>query len=281
MPRFAVQTDTPALRALWSLCFPGEEVFADFFFRELYRPEQTLALYGEQGEALAMVHILPCEVKAYGGVLKAGYLYGVGTHPDFRRRGLARILIDQTFFQLHLQGVPLALLIPQEAWLFDFYAPFGFRPVGRAQLPENDLPVPGGGVAKIAQLDAWYESHFAAVPHVRRSERDWEVLLEELRLSGGRCYAVSGGGYVLRAGDKTLEAAGPAVRSYVGAAMGCVRIVESAAVRAFAVEHAPGLTLPAPMPDEWCPWNRAGDPPGTVPLEDVLFENLYMDLMHN
>ena len=61
-----------------------------------------------------------------------------------------------------------------------------------------------------------------------------------------------------------LEAAGPSVKSYIGPAMGCVRILDPKLLRGHAEQYAPSLELPE-----------------DIPLEDVLFENLYMDLMHN
>lgn len=280
--RFAADKDMETLHRLWTVCFPGDERFAEHFFKRLYRPEQALAVFDEYECALAMLHILPREVSLFGHPLQAGYIYGVGTHPEHRRKGLARDLLDQAFFQLHLRGVPLAMLIPQERWLFDFYAPFGFRPVGRQQILETELSLTGHEITDIPRLNNCYETHFAAVPHVLRSREVWEVILEEVAMAAGRCYETSGGGYALMTGQKVMEAAGPGVESYIGPAMGCVRIIEATVLRNHAEKYNPELSLPASAPDAWCPWNRSEDNvEGAIPLEDVLFHNCYMDLMHN
>ena len=80
---------------------------------------------------------------------------------------------------------------------------------------------------------------------------------------------------------RVREAAGPGVCDRAGEDIGCVRIVENAAVRAHAEKHRPSLTLPPPGGDAFCPWNRHESGSGTEPLEDVVFAGLYMNLLHN
>ena len=196
-------------------------------------------------------------------------------------RGYARDLIDQAFFELHLRGIPLCILIPQEKRLFDFYAPFGFRPAGRAR---GCIHAPAAGDAElqdITQLNMIYEAHFAGVPHVLRTPFDWEMILWEADLIGARVFPVAGGGYVMQQDGRVMEAAGPGVVDSPGEAAGCIRIIENEVLRAHARAYAPALMLPEPARDVFCPWNRHTGARGAVALEDVLFNGLYMNLMHN
>ena len=58
MIRFAASSDTPAVIALWNRCFGDDPSFTDWFFRNRYRPEDTLLLL-EEDTLCAMVQMLP------------------------------------------------------------------------------------------------------------------------------------------------------------------------------------------------------------------------------
>jgi hypothetical protein len=54
------------------------------------------------------------------------YLSGVCTLPAYRNRGYARALLMEGFNEATRRGVPLMILVPQEAGLMKWYARYGF-----------------------------------------------------------------------------------------------------------------------------------------------------------
>ncbi len=118
--RYAEKYDEAKLKALWELCFPGEMEFSDLFFSEIYRPENALVCV-DGSEISAMLHMIPCEMDHCGRRIPVSYVYGGGTHPDYRKKGLAAALIEQAFFEMHLRRVALSVLIPQNDKLFEYY----------------------------------------------------------------------------------------------------------------------------------------------------------------
>ncbi len=64
MTSWARERDEGELRALFDLCFPGEEDFGDWFFRQIWRPERTLVW--RQSRIQAMVQLLPLWIGEIG-----------------------------------------------------------------------------------------------------------------------------------------------------------------------------------------------------------------------
>lgn len=178
MIRFAAENDIPAIRALFELCFPDDSGFNDYFFAHLFRPERTLLL--EQGGALcAMVQMLPYTLSTG----EATYIYGACTHPAHRRKHLMARLLEYSFAEDRRRERVGSFLIPQEEWLFDFYAPFGYQPVftldsrkiTRGQAPAADLR-PLNGFAEAAAL---YERRTADESlRVLRTSENWQAQID-------------------------------------------------------------------------------------------------------
>lgn len=69
-----------------------------------------------------------------GELFSTSYFYALATLPEYRNRGTMGRLITDTLNDLYTSGGSLAVLIPAEPWLFDYYARFGFSPVFRRNL---------------------------------------------------------------------------------------------------------------------------------------------------
>ena len=189
--RFADAADTPAVTALWTLCFPGDEEFRRYFFARLYRPEWTLLLL--RGNRLcAMAQMRPCRMQNGCVTENATYIYGACTHPDCRRQHLMDRLLRRSFELDRTLGRTASVLIPQEDWLFGFYARFGYAPVLyaceemydrisdtapavlRSALPED-----------LSAMDALYHAHMRDSVYLCRDEAEWRRQMEMFRHCGG------------------------------------------------------------------------------------------------
>ena len=96
MIRFAEQRDLPAIYSLWETCFPDEGGFNGYFFSHLYEPQHTLLLM-QENTLCAMLQMLPYTLSVNGEPREITYIYGVCTHPAYRRRGYAAELLERSF----------------------------------------------------------------------------------------------------------------------------------------------------------------------------------------
>ena len=180
MIRFAEEKDTRAVRALFDLCFPDESGFNAYYFEHIYRPERTL-LYTQEDKLCAMVQMLPYQLSMNGIMGEATYIYGACTHPEHRRKHLMAQLLEASFQEDRQQGRLASFLIPQEAWLFDFYRPFGYLPAFSLQ-KESILKGNDSKVADIRELTDWQEAdrlYRACVGqegcYILRGREDWQA----------------------------------------------------------------------------------------------------------
>lgn len=192
MIRLATADDTAAVRQLWDRCFADEGGFNGYFFAHLYHHEHTL-LWEQEGKLCAMVQMLPRTMLLDGESHTATYIYGACTDPDHRRKGLMAKLLAHSFALDRENGRAASFLIPQEAWLFDFYRPFGYMPSfcvergvwmrqGTANAPrrltKEDIPA----------LDACYRRALHTDCAVMRSHAEWEEQLAMFNALGAGAY---------------------------------------------------------------------------------------------
>lgn len=84
-------------------------------------------VYVEHGKPAAAFQMIPYALKNGKEIFRAGYISGAMTHPDFRQKGFMKELLLASFDAMRERGFEYTFLIPQETWLFDFYAKFGYE----------------------------------------------------------------------------------------------------------------------------------------------------------
>ncbi len=275
--RYARPGETEAIRALWNHCFPGDELYREYFFTWLYKPEQALVALSD-GRLAAMLHQIPqAFVAPDGGVMPARYLYAIGTHEEFRGRGLCGALLDQTFFDMHLRREGLATLVPASESLFRFYARFGFEPVFDCDEPAT-VDVSGMKAASpsdVTALAALYERHYGARVRLRRDEAWWHSLLRECRAFGQRIWLDDDSYAVVRANGSAREVVGPRWSNTTRKAYGMARVVDAAPVQRWLGVEPSGAI------DRQCLWNtQAGSLLTERELAARLLNGAVMNAMH-
>ncbi len=142
--RYAEDGDRLALKEMWKLCFSIDtDVFIDFYFDHVYRNEETL-IHVENNIPVASLQILPYQIKLKQRRFEAGYISGAMTHPDFRRKGYMERLLIFAFEEMKKKNISFTFLIPQENWLFDFYAKYGYQkafPACTSKRFDPEIPV--------------------------------------------------------------------------------------------------------------------------------------------
>ena len=85
--------DKPALSALWRTAFPEDGAFGDLFLTEALPPAAGWGCYVDE-RPVSMAFLLPADLHIEDSTLKAQYVYGVATLPQYRGRGYASTLMN-------------------------------------------------------------------------------------------------------------------------------------------------------------------------------------------
>lgn len=124
--RLAQKGETDRQKYLWKLCFGDSDNFIDFYYANRYREDET-ALLLLDGEILAMLTMLPVRLEASGQSYDSAMLYAIATHPEYRNRGYAGLLIDFAHRYLHKNRIVFTFLVPAGKLLFKFYQRLGYQ----------------------------------------------------------------------------------------------------------------------------------------------------------
>lgn len=186
----------PQLRQLWKTAFGDTDAFLDSFFRTAFSCDRCRCVL--DGNAVAAVlYWFDCTI----GDEKTAYIYAVATHPDFRNRGLCRMLMADTHALLKARGYASALLVPQKESLRAMYAGMGYRNCGGLEVREctaADTP---------AALRAIGAEEFAALRRQFLPEQGVVQECENLAFLAEQLQFYTGDGFLLAAyaEDRTLH----------------------------------------------------------------------------
>jgi len=125
MLRHSVQSDVPALIELWQICFEDEAEFPTLFFNLAYRPDNTF-VYEIDGRIVAMANFLPTILHVGDRTYPASYFYGLCTHPDFERRGIAAELSKYSYEESKKRGDAASWGFPDEEKKIPYYERLGY-----------------------------------------------------------------------------------------------------------------------------------------------------------
>ncbi len=181
---------------LWRCCFDDSEDFICRFFGQVYQDEYAWTME-KDGRIVCAMQLLPYTMNYYGQAVPVTYIYGVCTHPDYRRRGYMHQLLEQAFVRLKEQGSGLAFLIPAHDWLFDCYRKSGFTEAFGCRYATHSFPeIPEYPVAVTEMtasdlyeswcyLDRKWREEPVAILH---TWADFRFLCQDVMASGGKCF---------------------------------------------------------------------------------------------
>lgn len=187
MIRFAQDTPQDSLKArkIWEDCFGDPPEFTQWYFREVYQPENTL-FYEVGGQLASNLQIRFFNLCLNGIPVKAGYLAGVATYPQFRKQGYSRALIQKSFAHILANGANYCFLVPTS---FAFYEQFGFAACYNKTLctiDPKELPRPASCLWKSTDTGSGMLLNSARNSflqdcngYVLRSLKDWNIFLQD------------------------------------------------------------------------------------------------------
>lgn len=184
MIRYADKNDMQTVWNMWKTCFGDCDAYMHIYFREKYRPENTL-LYFDNDKAVASLQMLPYQFTFHERELPIAYFSGLCTLPEAREKGFMAALIEKSFAELEKRKISIAILVPQETRLIEFYDKFGFEQTFDAG-PKNlsslkDLLERHEGHIDEAytEFNRWFRKKDMTV---QKSLDDFRVIIEEAKL---------------------------------------------------------------------------------------------------
>ncbi len=124
--RFPVESEYESLKALWQTAFDDTKESLDSFFKKTVSPERVLAVFCEN-KPVSALYMLESAVLQNKKEYSAYYIYAVCTHPDYRGKGLMKMLFKELFKVAKYRGIDYLFLVPEEDYLFELYNKLGFE----------------------------------------------------------------------------------------------------------------------------------------------------------
>ena len=181
---------------LWSDVFHDSPEYIELFFNRVYKPENTLVIKRD-GFIVSALQMIPYQLKIKKRIISVAYVCGVGTHPWERGKGLMRFLMRKAISEMEYRGYEIAIVIPSEPSLFDYYRKFKFRhPIdvctGFHIINDNNLQ----NINDPYTIEACTKHHYPYFDRKQRERKrtilhdayDFETILQEIRSDGGEAF---------------------------------------------------------------------------------------------
>ena len=173
---YAKKSEFNQIIDLFNRCFKGEEQFAELFFDNFYKCEDTI-VYKINDKIVGMVQMMPYEVNSG----KATYIYGACTDENFRKQGIMEQLLERSFEISKTRGHKFSILIPGEEWLFDFYKKYGyeanlyiFEGIHTAKDLKNTILTQTASEQDIEDIKKVYENSLKEDFYIKRTNRNFQ-----------------------------------------------------------------------------------------------------------
>lgn len=204
--RSALESDLPALIALWQAVFGDNEDFIRAFY-EASSIDRTIVAAAD-GELVGMINCPEIELWAKGKRYRGAYVYALAVDAHYRSAGIGSALLKAAEMSAYLPEIPqFLMLIPAEASLFEFYKKMGYNREAFAPLTDRERLPLEGKIPLAHDSDLLYRRYLAAC---QSEGAEGGVFVKSraifaLSMQGASCYADEEGYIALDSRGKILE----------------------------------------------------------------------------
>lgn len=117
--------DIELLRDMWDDIFADPDEFAEYYFREICSKNNILVAY-DGDLPVGMVHLNTYEVTVYGKKTECIYIVGVCVKPDYRRKGIMRMMLQKIKQDVECKDNGFLFLMPEAR---EYYTGLGFESI--------------------------------------------------------------------------------------------------------------------------------------------------------
>ena len=128
MISFANKKNIDELKNFWKLMFGDADFFVNLFFEKKFEPDKTL-IFKDKGKIIATLFMNLYKFRFWGESVPCYYLSGLATLPEYRRRGVMSQLIKYSDEIMKQRNIPLAILIPSNSTIYNYYRKFDYEQV--------------------------------------------------------------------------------------------------------------------------------------------------------
>lgn len=125
--RKATIADREAIFKIWLSCFSDDETYINNYLKYCFPHTITLLLGEKEQGDVSVISILPSYFIHNSITYTGGYLYGVGTLPEFRGRSYSSLLLKEGLELIEKEGYDYFLVKPATESLFSLYRRLGFN----------------------------------------------------------------------------------------------------------------------------------------------------------
>jgi len=129
--------DIQTLKNLWKCIFKDTDEYINLFFNYKFDFEKTF-VYKTDNKIVSALYYFDVILTNGCNEFKAAYICGIATLPAMRGKGIAGKLIETCIGELKEKDYDIALLIPANESLFNYYKKFGFNKFSYISCWESD-----------------------------------------------------------------------------------------------------------------------------------------------
>lgn len=183
------------VKDLWNYCFYDADLYLSWYYDNIFKPENTVAAI-ENDRVLSVMQLLDFDVVIRGKAYPCSYIAGVSTLPEFRGKGLATKVMEETEKLAKSRGKAFTMLTPS---IDDFYEKFGYTSCYErlefCYCPADFKPEKSGCTAKkadradakiMAQIYEKFTCDYDG--YVKRNEKDFVDIIDQYSLETGGVY---------------------------------------------------------------------------------------------
>ena len=186
---------------LWKTVFNDSDEFVRLYFGQVYKDGNAFVIE-KNGHIVSALQMLPYRMFFCGEDLPVGYISGACTLPSERGKGWMSELLHNASEEMKNRNIPIAALIPAEAWLFDYYRSRGYTEAFRyatcvyirskhAVAPAAPLVVRQEREPRQIFYDYFDRKLRERPACMLHTYEDFAVILEDTSLSGGSFFVAS------------------------------------------------------------------------------------------
>ncbi|QXM06810.1 GNAT family N-acetyltransferase [Crassaminicella indica] len=194
--KLLTKKDIPAAKKLWGYAFETDEPFYSWYFEEVFSPKNAVGIFNK-GQLISYLQLNPYTIYLNGASFEASYVVGVITSPEYRNKGLMKILLPKAIEEINKRNHSVSILMPFDT---TFYSPYGWELCYRQLKYTVPIDIVGhfasgekyGNFHKIdinkdfEALNIVYDSFLKNYHgYVKRNRKNWDYILKDLQYYGG------------------------------------------------------------------------------------------------
>lgn len=104
----------------------GKEKYINYYFSDIIKRNEVVALFDDDGEVISMVHLNPYRYHYFDKEAVVHYLVAMATKEQYRKKGYMKMVLDSAIDYLKSLKEPFCYIAPCDDEVEKIYTKFGF-----------------------------------------------------------------------------------------------------------------------------------------------------------